>query len=102
MPTVFLTQSLLFFVLLAILTFLGTEVSEVRHLLMRGAIFLVAAVFVFVTAALGLARGGAIGRLRAIYGGAAFLFIATLFAVQASRAVKIYPEVEQVRRWPKT
>ena len=99
MPTVYLAQSLLFLVLLSFLVFQGTEVNEVPQLLLRAAIFLVGTLFTLATAALGLARGGAPGRLRRIYGSVAFLFIIAMFSLQLSRAMATFPEVRRVRRW---
>ena len=98
MPTLYLVQSLLFLLLLAVVVFQGTDVSEVRHLVMRAALFLVAAVFALVTSALGLARGGAAGRLRPLYAGVSFLFLFAMITVQLSRAIAVYPEMRRVQR----
>jgi hypothetical protein len=83
---------------MAVLVFQGTEVSEVRHLLMRGALFLTAAIFALATSALGLARGGAAGRLRRPFAAVSFLFLLAMFAVQLARAVAVYPEMRRVQR----
>lgn len=98
MPTFYLVQSLLFLLLLAFLVFLGTEVLEARQLLLRGAIFLVAAVFALSSAYLGLLRQGATVRLRRIYGGVSLLFLFSMMAVQISRAIEVYPEMRRVQR----
>lgn len=102
MPALYLAQSLLFLVLLSFLVFLGTQVHDVGELVMRGAIFLVSATFFMCTASLGLARGGARGVLGRIYGAASILFLLSMIAVQAGRAVAIYPKarrVESITDW---
>jgi hypothetical protein len=98
LPTLYIVQSLLFLLLLAVIVFQGTEVIEVRHLLMRGALFLTAAIFALATSALGLARGGAAGRLRRPYAVVSFLFLLAMMAVQLTRAVAVYPEMRRVQR----
>jgi len=98
LPTLYLVQSILFLLLLAFLVFLGTEVVEARQLLLRGAIFLVAAIFALASGFLGLLRGGATARLRRIYGGVSFLFLFSMMAVQLSRAIEVYPEMRRVQR----
>ncbi len=98
MPALYLAQSLLFLVLIAFLVFLGTEVQDVGALLMRGAIFAVSALFFICTALLGMARGGARGVLGRIYGTVMVIFLASMTAVQATRAVGIYPKTRRVER----
>ncbi len=98
MPTLYLIQSVLFLLLLTFLVFLGTEVTEARQLLLRGAIFLVAAVFAMASCYLGLLRDGATARLRRIYGGVSILFLVSMLAVQISRAIEVYPEMKRVQR----
>jgi hypothetical protein len=102
LPALYLAQSLLFLVLLSFLVFLGTEVRDVGALVMRGAIFLVAAIFFLGTALLGLARGGARGAVGRVYGTVSVLFLLSMTAVQAGRAVAIYPKtrrVETITEW---
>jgi hypothetical protein len=98
LPTFYLVQSLLFLLLLSFLVFLGTEVVDARQLLLRGAIFLVAAIFTLVTGFLGLLRGGATARLRRVYGGVSVLFLLSMIAVQVSRAISVYPKFRQTQR----
>jgi hypothetical protein len=97
-PALYLAQSLLFLVLLSFLVFLGTEVHDVGDLLMRGAIFAVSGLFFACTALLGLARGGARGTLGRVYGAVTVLFLLSMTAVQAGRAVAIYPSARRVER----
>ena len=98
MPTLYLVQTLLFLLLMASLVFLGTEVLEARHLLLRGAIFLVVAIFAVATCFLGFLRGGVSPRLRRFYAGVSCLFLFSMIAVQVSRAIAIYPEMRRVQR----
>ncbi|MFQ5457346.1 MAG: hypothetical protein ACE5FC_02675 [Myxococcota bacterium] len=98
MPALYLVHALLFLILMAFLVFLGTEVLEARQLLLRGAIFLVAAIFATATCFLGLLRGGVSARLRKTYGAVACLFLFSMIAVQASRAVDVYPAMRRVQR----
>jgi hypothetical protein len=97
-PALYLAQSLLFLILLAFLVFLGTEVSQVGQLVMRGALFLVSALFFLFTAWIGLARGGISSGLRRIYAGVSFLFLLILAAVQGTRAIEIYPRARRTER----
>ena len=96
MPALYLAQSLLFLVLIAFLVFLGTEVRDVGALVMRGAIFVVSAIFFLSTALLGMARGGARGTLGRVYGAVAVMFLTSMTAVQATRAVAIHPKTRRV------
>ena len=96
MPALYLAQSVLFLVLLSFLVFLGTNVHDVGDLVMRGAIFIVSAIFFLCTAFLGLARGGARGNLGRVYGAVGTLFLLSMTAVQAVRAMAIYPRARQV------
>jgi hypothetical protein len=97
LPILFLAQSLLFLILLAFLVFLGTEVSEARQLILRGAIFIVVGFLWLFTAAIGFFRGEATGRLRRFYGGVSLTFLFSLIAVQVWRAVAVYPKARRVR-----
>lgn len=98
MPSFFLAQSLFFLILLAFLVFLGTEVSAARQLVMHTALFFVVGLLWLFTAAIGLARRETTDRLRRSYGGVSLLFLCSLIAVQASRAVHVYPKARQVKR----
>ena len=98
MPALYLAQSLLFLILLAFLVFLGTEVSQVGQLVMRGAVFLVAGLFFLFTAWIGLARGGISDALRRIYAAVSILFLLILAAVQGSRALEVYPRARRTER----
>ena len=102
MAPLYLAQSLLFLVLLSFLVFLGTDVRAVGDLVMRGAIFIVSAIFFLCTALLGLARGGARGTVGRVYGAVGVLFLLAMTAVQAGRAVAVYPKarrVEHITDW---
>ena len=98
MPTLYLVHTLLFLLLMAFLVFLGTEVLEARHLLLRGTIFLVVAIFAIATCFLGILRGGVSTRLRRLYAGVSFLFLFSMIAVQVSRAIALYPEMRRLQR----
>jgi hypothetical protein len=98
LPTLYLVHTLLFLLLMAFLVFLGTEVLEARHLLLRGAIFLVVAIFAIATCFLGFLRGGVSARLRKLYAGVSLLFLFSMIAVQVSRAIEVYPEMRRVQR----
>lgn len=98
MPTLYLVHTLLFLLLMALLVFLGTEVLEARHLLLRGAIFLVVGIFAIASCFLGFLRGGVSARLRRLYAGVCFLFLLSMIAVQVSRAIALYPEMLRVQR----
>jgi predicted Co/Zn/Cd cation transporter (cation efflux family) len=98
LPTLYLIHTLLFLLLMAFLVFLGTEVLEARHLLLRGAIFLVVAIFAIATCFLGFLRGGVSARLRKLYAGVSLLFLFSMIAVQVSRAIEVYPEMRRVQR----
>ena len=98
MPTLYLIHTLLFLLLMAFLVFLGTEVLEARHLLLRGAIFLVVAIFAIASFFLGFLRDGVSARLRSFYAGVCFLLLFSMIALQVSRAIALYPEMRRVQR----